>query len=89
MEHKLTLFNRLILDDMKREAIKEILVMLGYLEFIRKHAAEEYIKGSITLSKAAEKAQFTLWEMERYLVEKGFKSDYPIEDLEKEFELLS
>ena len=29
-------------------------------------------------------AGLTLWEMEKYLVEKGFKSSYSIDDVEKE-----
>jgi predicted HTH domain antitoxin len=49
---------------------------------------EEYTKGNITLSEAAEQAGLTIWEMERYLIENGFKSSYSIEDLEKEIKLL-
>lgn len=46
--------------------------------------AKSYIDGKITLSEAANQAGITLWEMENYLVEKGFKSSYSIEDLQKE-----
>lgn len=57
-------------------------------ENIRKKAAEDYVKGNITFSEAAHQAGLTLWEMEKYLIEQGFKSDYSIEDLEKELKIL-
>jgi len=47
-----------------------------------------YKKGKITLSEAANKANLTLWEMEKFLVDRGYKSEYSIEDLEKEMMLL-
>ena len=49
---------------------------------------ERYLKGKITLSEAAARAEMTLWEMEGYLVELGYKSSYSIEDLEKEANLI-
>ena len=42
----------------------------------------------ITLSEAAKAANLTIWEMQKYLIDKGFKSDYSIDDLEKELESL-
>ncbi len=45
---------------------------------------KEYMKGTITISEAAKRAKLSVWEMERYLVENGFKSAYSIEDLERE-----
>ncbi len=71
-----------------RSVIIRRLAFLGYVEFIKKKAAEEYIKGDITFSEAAHRAGVTLFEMEEYLVDKGFKSDYSIEDLEEEMRLL-
>ncbi len=41
-----------------------------------KKATEEYLSGKITLSEAGRRAGLTLWEMEKYLVEQGFKSSY-------------
>jgi len=64
------------------------LVMLGYQDLMKKKAAEEYSKGNITFSEAAHRAGLTLWEMEKYLVERGFKSSYSIEDLQKEIRIL-
>ncbi len=40
--------------------------------------------GKFTISRAAENAGLTIWEFGKYLVETGFKSDYSIEDLERE-----
>ena len=55
---------------------------------MKKKAADKYIKGDITFSEAAYQAGISLWEMEKYLVETGFRSSYSIEDLEKEAKLL-
>jgi len=71
-----------------RSTIIRKLVILGYKDFIQKRAAEEYITGNITLSEAAHRVGLTIWEMEKYLVEQGFKSDYSIEDLKKELKIL-
>jgi len=71
-----------------RSTIIRKLVLLGYFEFMKKKVAEEYAKGNITLSEAAHQASLNLWEMEKYLVEQGFKSSYSIEDLEKEMKNL-
>ena len=71
-----------------RSTIIRKLVMLGYSNFIKKTAMEDYTKGSITLSNAAEQAGLTIWEMEKYLIENGYKSDYSLEDFEKEMKML-
>ena len=55
---------------------------------LKKKAAEDYMEGKITLSEAARKAELTLWEMEKYLVDNGFKAGYSVENLEKELQLL-
>ena len=60
------------------------LVTLGYLNLIKKKAAQEYMQEKITISEAANKAEITIWDMEQYLVEQGFKSSYSIEDMEQE-----
>ena len=71
-----------------RSTVLRKLLILGYKEFAKKKAAEEYVKGNIVLSEAAGEAGLTIWEMEKYLVENGYKSSYSIEDLEKELEVL-
>ncbi len=62
--------------------------MLGYADFIKEKAAEQYRSGRLTLSEAAHQAGLTLWEMESYLVERGFQSGYSVEDLERELHSL-
>ena len=64
------------------------LVMRGYKDTVIMKAAEEYKKGNVTISEAAKNTGLTIWEMERYLVEQGFKSSYSIEDIDKEIKLL-
>lgn len=71
-----------------RSTVIRKLVLIGYKDFMQRKVAEEYIKGNITLSEAANQVGYTLWEMEKYLVEHGFKSSYSIEDLEKETNIL-
>ncbi len=56
---------------------------------LKKKAIKDYIKGKVTLSEAARKVELTLWEMEKCLVDNGFKSSYSAEDLERELNLLS
>jgi predicted HTH domain antitoxin len=65
------------------------LVMMGYADYMKERAAERYRQGKVSLSKAAMEADLTLWEMERYLVERGYKSSYSAEDLERELGLLN
>ena len=72
-----------------RSTILRKLILLGYKDLIKINAAEDYIKGKITLSEAAHVAEITIWEMERFLVEQGFKSDYSLEDLKNELRLLN
>jgi len=71
-----------------RSTIIRKLVLIGYLNYIKEKILREYLEGKITLAEAAKNANFTIWEMEKYLIEKGYKSDYSIEDLEKESDKL-
>ena len=71
-----------------RSTIIRKAVAVGLREMMGKRAAEEYLKGRITLSEAARKAELTLWEMEMFLVDNGFKSTYSMEELEKELRML-
>jgi hypothetical protein len=64
------------------------LVMVGYADVIKEKAAEKYLSGKVTLSEAAHQAGLTVWEMEQYLVGRGFKSSYSIDDLERETRFL-
>ena len=71
-----------------RSNIIRRLVLLGFDNFMKKKLFEEYTKWNLTLSEAASQAGMTIWEMERYLIENSFKSNYSIEDLENEMRLL-
>ncbi len=41
------------------------------------------------MGKAAEESETTIWEMEKFLVESGYKSEYSVEDLEREISEIS
>ena len=72
-----------------RSTIIREMINLGYKDFIMDRLSKSYIEGKVTLSQAAKLAEVTIWEMEKYLVDKGFKSSYSIDDLEKELEILN
>jgi len=71
-----------------RSSIIRKLVRVGYQNMIKKKAMQEYTQGKITISEAANMAEITIWEMEQYLIEQGYKSSYSIDDLEKEIMLV-
>ena len=71
-----------------RSTIIRRLVVIGFFNLAKQKATEKYVQGKITFSEAAHQAGLTLWEMEQYLVEQGFKSSYSIEDLQKDIKNL-
>ncbi len=71
-----------------RSTIIRKLVIAGYLQLTKEKAAQAYIQGKITITEAAKRANLTVWEFEKYLIEQGFKSEYSIYDLDKELRLL-
>ncbi|HLD97543.1 MAG TPA: UPF0175 family protein [Candidatus Nanoarchaeia archaeon] len=83
---KIEEFGKAELED--RSTVLRRAVMQGMKELLANKAAQDYLKGKITLSEAARKAEMTLWEMEKYLVDNGFKSSYSVEDLGRELRLL-
>lgn len=60
----------------------------GYKDYLKEKAADKYKKGDLTISGAAELAGLTIWDMEKYLVEEGYVSDYSMKDMTEELELL-
>ncbi|MBI4148199.1 UPF0175 family protein [Candidatus Woesearchaeota archaeon] len=72
-----------------RSTVIRGLIRKGYSEELKEKAARQYREGRCTLSEAARRAGISLWDMEHYLIDKGFKSEYSIDDLEREMELLS
>ena len=71
-----------------RSTIIRKLLLIGFSQYKKQNSADEYIKGKITLSKAASDSGITIYEMEKFLVDNGYKSDYSIEDLEEEMKSL-
>ncbi|MBI3027507.1 UPF0175 family protein [Candidatus Woesearchaeota archaeon] len=71
-----------------RSTIIRKLVVMGYKDFMQMKYAEEYKKKKLTITEAAHKAGTTVWEMEYYLIEHGYKSSYSIEDLKREIKLI-
>ena len=72
-----------------RSTIIRKLVILGYADLVKERAAARYRSDNITLSEAAHQAGLTVWEMEKYVVDRGYESAYSIEDLDRELHLLS
>jgi len=70
-----------------RSTVIRKMIKLGYKDFILDKVSKLYMEGRITLSEAAKNSEVTLWEMEKYLIDKGFKSSYSMEDLDTEMKL--
>lgn len=71
-----------------RSTILRKLLNLGLKDLLKQKAKEKYLVGKITLSSAAKMAGLSIWEMQSYLVESGYKSEYSIKDLEEDMILL-
>ena len=76
------------LESLDRSTVLRKLIVTGYKETMKEKSAESYREGKITLSEAARRAETTLWEMEQFLVEKGFTSKYSVSDLQEELNSL-
>ncbi|MFP4050708.1 MAG: UPF0175 family protein [Thermoplasmata archaeon] len=75
-------------EKLDRSTIIRKLLEKGYREYLKEKAAEKYRSEEVTISKAAEIAETTIWDMERYLVENGYVSEYSAKDLMDELENL-
>lgn len=75
-------------ESLDRSTMLRKLLQLGFTDYMKYKAKERYLAGKITLSEAAHMAQITVWEMQKYLVEEGYKSEYSIKDLEEDLKLL-
>ncbi|MBI2146555.1 UPF0175 family protein [Candidatus Woesearchaeota archaeon] len=71
-----------------RSTLLRDLIRTGYQEKIKMQAAQSYQEGKITFSEAAHRAGLTLWDMQHYLIDRGFKSEYSLDDLQMEMKLL-
>ena len=75
-------------ESLDRSTMLRKLLNLGLMDFMKKKAKEEYLAERVTLSGAAKMAGVTVWEMQKYLVDEGYKSDYSLKDLEEDMKLL-
>ena len=75
-------------ESVDRSVIIRRLVERGAAEFEKEKAAKLYMEGKISISGAAEIAKLTIPEMVDYLVCKGFKSEYSVEDFRRGATLL-
>ncbi len=75
-------------ENLDRSSVIRKLIRRGYKEEIKENVAKMYIEGKTTISYAAHIAGISIWEMEKYLIDKGYRSDYSIEDIEREMKLL-
>ena len=76
------------MESLDRSTILRKLILIGYKNMVKKKAAEDYSKGEITISEAAHMAEVSIWDMERFLIEQGFKSSYSLEELKEELKKL-
>lgn len=75
-------------EGLDRSTVIRRLLELGYEEFMLAEAVDQYRRGDVTISEAADLAECSLWEMERSLVQEGYVSAYSIHDLERERDVL-
>ncbi len=71
----------------KSTAMKQFLA-IGIKEYKKQKAVELYRVGKVSLSEAAKIADVNIYVMIDLLVTAGIKSDYSLEDMKKEREIL-
>ncbi|MBI2672201.1 UPF0175 family protein [Candidatus Woesearchaeota archaeon] len=76
-------------ESLDRSAILRKLLKLGYSDYLKQKAKQKYLVKKVTLSEAAKIARITIWEMQKYLIEEGYKSEYSIDDLKEDMSLLN
>ncbi len=85
----LSIIDKLSKDEsLDRSTMLRKLLNLGYSDFMKQKAKDKYLAGQITISQAAKMSNLTIWQMQRYLVEGGYNSNYSINDLEEDMKLL-
>ena len=76
------------MESVDRSVVIRRLVEIGAAEFEKEKAAKLYMEGKISISGAAENAQITIPEIVDYLVCKGYKSEYSVNDFRRGVTLL-
>lgn len=64
------------------------LIQKGFQEHLKEKASQDYITGKITFTEAAHRSNISLWDMQQHLINKGFRSQYNLDDLEEEMNFL-
>jgi len=77
----------------KRENVDRSVMMRRFMErgieeFKKDKAASLYAQGKLSISGAADMATLTIPEMVQFLVERGYRSSYSLEDYRRGVELL-
>ena len=75
-------------ESVDRSVVIRRLVERGAAEFEKEKAAKLYMEGKISISGAAEIADVTIPEMVDYLVCKGYRSEYSVNDFRRGVTLL-
>jgi len=70
-------------ENVDRSVMIRRLMERGMAEFRKERAAGLYMEGKTSISGAAEVASLTIPEMVEYLVNKGYKSSYSLEDFRR------
>lgn len=75
-------------ENVDRSVVIRRLMEKGIAEFRKERAAEFYLEGKTSISGAAEVAGLIIPEMVEFLVSKGYKSSYSLEDFRRGVTLL-
>ncbi len=75
-------------ESIDRSAMIRRLVERGMAELRKERAAELYVEGKTSISGAAEAAGLTIPEMVEFLVRRGYRSGYSLEDFRRGVALL-
>ena len=75
-------------EHLDRTTIIRKLLFKAVSEYKVLQAMNRYKNKIISISKASNEANMTIFEFEKYLIEHGYKSEYSINDLEQELDLV-
>jgi len=75
-------------ESVDRSTMIRKMLRMGFSDYLKQKAKEKYLSGKITLSEAAKMAKITIWEMQKDLIDGGYKSSYSVKDLEEDLKLL-
>jgi predicted HTH domain antitoxin len=76
-------------EGLDRASVMKQLLRRGMREALWQEAVREYRAGRITLSRAAEVAQVSLWDLIARMPEEGLELSYGVEELDADLETLS